>query len=450
MYTIDRNTALTDKIILEFVRRHHNGAVPRLTKLDAYYRGEHDILHRSKMERLSNNRLVCNHAKHITDMASGYLVGNPITYQSEADISALTDWLCLADAETADMDIAKDASIFGRAYELVYMSDEPSPTPRLSVRDPRGAFVVYDDTVERRPVFGVYYYPVYTVRGELKGYRVNWYTDGEQRVFSTDTGFGAVREPAAYANPFGAVPLVEYSNNEEQQGDFEQVISLIDAYNVLQSDRVNDKEQFVAAILLIKGQVLGDSDAEESAAYKALKAYGILELDATSSAEWLTRTFDETSVEVLRRALEEDIHRFSGVPCLDDENFSGNVSGVAMRYKLLGFEQLTKIKERYFRAGLKRRMELFDRMLETKGGPAVDINQIDITFTRNLPVNELEQADIVQRLDGLVPREILLSILPFIKDPTAAADALKEEKKENARNMRDTFGNSDLPPDEEE
>lgn len=51
---------------------------------------------------------------------------------------------------------------------------------------------------------------------------------------------------------FGAVPVTEFWNNEEQQGDFEQQISLIDAYNVLMSDRVNDKEQLVDAILKIK------------------------------------------------------------------------------------------------------------------------------------------------------------------------------------------------------
>lgn len=35
----------------------------------------------------------------------------------------------------------------------------------------------------------------------------------------------------------------------EAQGDFEQVVSIIDAYNIVMSDRVNDKEQFVDAIL---------------------------------------------------------------------------------------------------------------------------------------------------------------------------------------------------------
>ena len=47
-----------------------------------------------------------------------------------------------------------------------------------------------------------------------------------------------------------------------------------------------------------------------------------------------------------------------------DSHFSGNVSGLAMEYKLLGFEQKIKIKERFFVKGLEKRIELISRLLE--------------------------------------------------------------------------------------
>lgn len=52
--------------------------------------------------------------------------------------------------------------------------------------------------------------------------------------------------------------MIEYRNNEERQGDFEQTIPLIDAYNLLQSDRLTDKENFVDAILVLYGFKLDD------------------------------------------------------------------------------------------------------------------------------------------------------------------------------------------------
>ena len=215
------------------------------------------------------------------------------------------------------------------------------------------------------------------------------------------------------------------------------MLSLIDAYNTLQSDRVNDKEQFVEAILLIKGSVLGDDNDEKSENYKALRENGLLELDADSSAEWLTRQFDENSVEVLRESLEQDIHKFANVPCMSDENFGGNASGVAMRYKLLGFEQITKIKERYFREGLKERLRLLCSWLDFTGMAKIDSGDITIQFTRALPVNESEIAQLVSELRDMVPLETLLSLLPFVDDPETAA--------EKVRAQQNTFPN--LPPD---
>ena len=70
---------------------------------------------------------------------------------------------------------------------------------------------------------------------------------------------------------------------------------------------------------------------------------------------------------MLRRALSEDIHKFSMVPDLTDEQFAANASGVAMRYKLLGLEQLTGVKERYFREGLRCRVRLFAHYLALLG-----------------------------------------------------------------------------------
>ena len=60
---------------------------------------------------------------------------------------------------------------------------------------------------------------------------------------------------------------------------------------------------------------------------------------------------DETQVEVLKDAIKSDIHEFSLVPDLTDTNFVGNASGISLKYKLLGLEQLGNIKERFYFIG---------------------------------------------------------------------------------------------------
>lgn len=417
MYQISEKIKITPELALKYIIKH-NLSKDKLTELYDYYSGNHKILSRSKEKGAANNRLVCNHAKYITDCTTGYFMGTPIRYTSrtDRDISAINDALRHADAETEDVDLARLGSIFGVSYEMLYLSADETPEIKLASIDPRNAFVVYDDTVEQRPLFGVYYMPVYNENDSLSGYRCYLCDKYSVTEFSVSPSLVLTEKRTPYPHFFGDVPIIEFYNNGDRQGDFQQVISLIDAYNVLQSDRVNDKEQFVDAILLIKGQVLGDSSSEESETYKAIKEYGIMTIDDGGDAKWLTRQFDEASVDILRKAIENDIHKFSGVPCMNDVNFSGNSSGVAMRYKLLAFEQMTKIKERYFSEGIKLRLKMMANALLTMKAIKIDIDDIQVLFTHSLPENEAELAETASRLKDIVPSERLIKLLPFIPD----------------------------------
>lgn len=128
---------------------------------------------------------------------------------------------------------------------------------------------------------------------------------------------------------------------------------------------------------------------------------------------------------------------------MSDEAFSGNASGVAIKYKLIGMEQIRSRKEVAFRKGLQRRIELIADMLRTKNAADIDFRDIEITFTANIPADIKEQADIVKELYGLVSQKRLLSLLPFIADPAAEMDELKREEADR----QDAYG-SDVTNDE--
>lgn len=170
--------------------------------------------------------------------------------------------------------------------------------------------------------------------------------------------------------------------------------------------------------------------------------------DDGSSAQYLTRQFDEGSVEVLQRRLEQSIHKISMTPDMSDENFASNTSGVAMKYKLLPLEQRTKIKERYFAEGLRERLELIQNALSAQGSAVLDLSQIEITFSRSLPVNELEIAQTAQTLSGIVPQETVLGMIPAITDVQDALDKLEAERQETLKAQQEAFGNKPLPEDD--
>lgn len=421
--------------------QEHLQSIPRLKRLEDYYLGNHPILKRQMTKGLPNNRIVANHAKYITDVAVGYVIGDPVTYEGDG-IEPILEVFRRVDIHSHDAELAKDLSIFGVGRELYYMTDDDNPIPKPAVIDPREIFLVVDDTVERRPLFGCHFYEKRDINNQVIGYNVNIYTEQEViHYFVKDLNGQVYEELSREQHYFSGVPVVEFSNNEEQQGDFEQVIPLIDAYNVLMSDRVNDKEQLVDAILKLKGVSLGDDEEEASQTIKLLKQYKVLELPGNSDADadWLTKNLSESDVEVLRNAIRDDIHQFAMVPNLTDKNFAANASGVAMKYKLFGLEQLAIIKERYFKKGLRKRLELFANVLRVKG-KAVDVSNVTIIMTRNLPANDMEAAQMIATLNGMVSTPTLIGQLSFIDDPAKEAEAVKAEKEEDIRRNQRAFG----------
>lgn len=167
----------------------------------------------------------------------------------------------------------------------------------------------------------------------------------------------------------------------------------------------------------------------------------------SAKAEFLKNTLDESATEILRKALTEDIYTFSHVPNLTDENFAGNSSGVAMEYKLLGLEMITKVKEANYKRGLRQRIGIFAKYLGLQQ-IVLDANSIVPQFSRGLPKNLLELPQVINNLDGKVTLRQLISLLPFVEDPDAEIEALEEEKEKNMERVL-FFNKANTKPDEE-
>lgn len=474
MITIDRDHLQPDGVpdaeLLRLLLDAYATLRERLHRLHDTYEQEHRINSRQRLKGLPNNRLVHDLPGYIVAMSSGYLVGEPVSYTApegqEAAWALVTDALKAACSDSVDAELAVDAAVYGKGVELCYADEQAQP--RTAQLDPRSAFVVYDDTVEHSPLFGVVVRPKTNRMLERVGEHVTVYTDA-QIIHHQRIGRETPQETGRERHFFGRVPMVEYWNNAREKGDFESVMTLIDAYDVLESDRVNDKQQFTDAIMVLKGvgaldaadtvetrsqqQDAEDGEDGEGALEEAtdeqkaaltpsmrLRQTKMLFLPADGSdAAFVTKPDAESGNEVLRCALKADIHKLSFVPDLTDEQFAGNVSGVAMKFKLFGLEQLTKAKERWFREGLRNRLRLFAHFLTLRGAAAVDADQVQIGFTRSLPVNELEIAQTVATYSDLVPREMLLSQVPFVEDAQAAMEMLKREQDEALERQQQAF-----------
>lgn len=422
MYTLPKNTAITHQVLNDVIA-YHERSKGRFDMLERYYLGRHSIFERSKDDRLSNNKVMVNHAKYITDINVGYLLGNPVDYQvgEGFEIKPLLDAYKKQTIHDLDSEIARDVSIFGLQYEYLYANEKAEP--KSCKTDNRNTILVYDDTVEHHKLFGLIYRPVY--KGTVFAYWEVIYVDKQiKRVYRSDSG--SLRQVGAdEVHAFGDVPMICYRNNPEMMGDYESVISLIDAYNLLQSDRINDKEQLVDAVLCLYGM---DFDAEQAEMLRESRM--LANLPADGRVEYLIKTLQEGDVDILRQNIENDIHKISMVPNMSDHNFVGNSSGVAIRYKLLAFEQNIKNKERYMEKGLMERFRLYNHFLYTQSKmEIVPVEEADAVFKRNLPSNDYEISQMINNLADFVDAKTLISQLSFIRDANKVAEQKDRENQ---------------------
>ena len=409
MYRLDANTKLTPLMIQRYIQKHRQEE-QHLEMLYDYYKGNTAITKRTMIDPSKpNNRIVNPYATYISDTFTGYFLGEPVTYncgENEELLERITDLFNYNDEAAVNAELAKDASIFGVAYELLY-TDENADI-RFRKIDPIKAIPIYDNTLEEDLLYFIRYYDNVDIMTDRKTTYVEVYSRDSICYYKDDSGFMLLEERP---HAFKAVPINVYQNNQEELGDYENVISLIDAYDAITSDSINEFNYFSDCYLALYG--MSGTEAEDIA---AMKEQRVMLLETDARAEWLTKQINDTYVENLKNRLDTQIHKFSRCPAMTDDNFAANASGVAMKYKLMGIETATSKKERAFKKALQRRIELICNIFGVMGSD-YDYMDIQPTFTRNIPANLVEVADVVSKVGHLLSEETQISLLPIDVNP---------------------------------
>ena len=267
-----------DEIMMQFAsfRKFER---PRLVRLGDYYGGKHDILKGQRSTLKPDNRLVNNFCRSITDCTVGYFLGIPITYSSDdagtlrlaAEISSYNDEAFQNSA------LARDMSVYGRAAELIWVDGDG--VPRFSALDPTSVFPIMSDSLDEEVRAAVrFYVPRFSSDTVVEVY-------GEEGIETFRLDGGKLEKTGEREHYFGMVPVNFYRNNRDMTGDFEPVLSLVDAYNRLESDCVNDFELFADSYLVISG--MGGADREDIERFRRER---VMLVDDGGDARWLTKT----------------------------------------------------------------------------------------------------------------------------------------------------------------
>lgn len=420
-------TSVNASNILSFIQ-WHKGEVDRYVRLKAYYEGNQDILHRTvRIDSNANNKVLANYCSLITNTLTSYFIAKPLEYKTENEETKgkLFALGRLNQDENHNFEMAKRASIFGHSFEILYFDDNANV--RYERTSPMDTFMLYDIDTNGEKAFGAIRYTEEKDPISEKTIVHAQYYD-KQNVFSMTFEGGVLRgDVTSELHRFNGIPVLEVKNNDERIGDFEVVLELQDAYNLLMSDRTNNIENSVNALLVLKNYSIADTE-EAKKIVKILKERGVLAMDEHGDAEFLSQNIDSNSSKDLAIDISNEIHKIACCPNMSDANFAGNSSGVAIKYKMFGTDQVVAMKERKFKTAVYRRLQLIS---DSPSVANLDLSDVDMMFFRNTPDNEVEKIEAYVKLKDIVSDKTLIELLSFlgINDVEAELKRLSEQRK---------------------
>jgi SPP1 family phage portal protein len=433
---------ITDLLLLTSTRRI------KMEQLYNRYKGEVPILERVFDDPLKINSKIPNDFRGvIIDNNVGYFTGHPITYMYETrddtDIpqnvsDTLESFKIRNNIEDLDSTTARFAAICGYGARLMYI-DKKGKERAMNIKPWESVFI-FDTTLEELQYAFCFYTMIEDVLGVSREViKLEWYDNTNVTFYKsyTDVGKFILDDdiPTTEANPrphmFDVVPLVKFQNNDTEQGDFEKVEELIDAYDRNLSDEQNETEEFRLAYLAYYGAEPTPEDM------KKFRQTGALCFPEGTDAKYLTKDLSGVVAFITHheQVLNANIYKFAKTVDMSDEKFSGSgQSGESRKWKLLAPENNTITKERKFIRGLRYMFQILETAW-TKKGVAFDNELMGFQFTRNLPIEMSSEADTTVKLKGLIPERMRLSLLSFVDDPDAALEEMQEDEKANTANL---------------
>lgn len=358
-----------------------------------YYRGKTPVRGKTKVVRPEvNHKISENRAYQITEFKNSVCFGEPVQYISRGSVSGalaaideLNDFMIETGKEAADRDLGLWMHIAGVGYRMTLPTKGDAIPIEHHVLDPRYNFIVRNSGFRKLPVMSVT-----IVEREGKEdlhcvYTPNWYFEIE----------GELNILKAEPNPLGMIPVVEYPLNPARLGAFEIALPLLDAINELESNRMDDVQQYVNSFLALLGGSIDDET------YAKLEEYKMLCLPTGVDAKYLSVAMQQNDIQTLKDNLYQSVLTVCGMPSQSTESTSSSDTGAAVLYRG-GWSQAearAKATEIEFKRSERETLKIVLRILRDTVGTPLAVKDIVIKFTRRFTDDILTK---VQALQGLL------------------------------------------------
>lgn len=391
-----------------------------ITYLYDYYRGSQEIQSKTKETRTEiNNKITENRAYEIVSFKKGHIFGEPVQYIARginerivASINQLNDYMVDCDKCELDSELAEWFLIGGVGYRMILFNEnwdkdfDESPF-KLYTLDPRYTFVVRFNDLDKEIAMAVTYI---TTESGMKVYSV--YT--KDKFYTIDDIHGIVSSQDIYTG----IPVVEYVHNNARLGAFEPVISLLDAINAVQSNRLDDVEQSVNAFMAVFG-----ADMDEDT-YKKVQEWKMMVLPDGTDVKYLTASLQQSDIQTYVDNLYQTVLTICGMPNRNGGGGSTSDTGnaVHLRDGWENAETQAKSIEKTFKKSERQLLRQILRILNNIGDYNLRLHNIEIKFARRYTDNIYTKAQtLLLLLEAGVEPSIAFATIGVWNDPTDVA-----------------------------
>lgn len=400
----------------------------KIKMLKNYERGLQPILERKKDVRADiNNRVTVNHAREIKEFKKGFIFGDPVTYvqraredirsdeanideeeeKTDKAVAELNEMMFEQGKSSKDIKLADEFLTCGVGYRLLLPSTNDNEISAFKIYPLRSeyTFVVYSNDVYRRKVLAGTF--VIKSTGTVK---VGCYTN--DKYFELTGSLGGWTIDKEENNGIGLIPIIEYCNNNDRMGCFEPVIRLINAINLVSSDRVNGIAQFIQAILWINNAKLSDEEFNELMTKGCIQTTDVSD-SKKASIEWLATELSQTSTQAVVDDFTEKMLEIAGVP--GREQSTGGNTGQAIMLsngwhiaetQAQAFEEVYKEAEAHFIEVALRIIQNSKKVSNDRPVKSLGVSDIETRFNRSRTDNLLTKTQALREMEeaGVHPR----------------------------------------------
>ena len=390
--------SITRKNVVEVFQKAmptHNQNRREIDYLYHYVSGDQPILYRTKDVRPEiKNDVVENHSWEITRFAMAQTYGEPIQYVSVKDdqdksreIDKLNDFMRVIDKSYYDIQIGDWQSTCGTAYRETWSlkrdeTEDGHPSMGIDCADPRYNFIIYSSMHGHPPLMSC-------SRCFDEEDQEYWLCTTKSQTFEIKKG-----EVINYgSNGHGRILLTEYPNNVRRLSDVEIVITMLDAINKIQSNRIDGIEQFVQAFMKFVNCEIDETTFLKMCKIGAIKVKTV-NPSMPADVGMISSQLDQELTPVSKDDLYKNMLIIEGMPSREQNTGGDTGQAVYLRNGWDFAEQRAKIDEPVIVKSEKEFLKIALNILQTKEQISRDLSvaDIDVKITRNNTDNMMVKA----------------------------------------------------------